>query len=146
MSFADLVAEAKRTKDFGLLVDAIPYAQFLGISVRERDGKPLSTLAHSDKNIGNPALPALHGGVIGAFLETAAIFHLLWEQQTILVPKTITITVDYLRSAGPVDTLARGTITKLGVRIANVRVEAWQKSPEWPVATANANFLVTPAE
>lgn len=141
-----MIAEARRTGIFDPVVDAIPYARFLGISVAEHDGGLLSTLAYSDHIIGNPALPAIHGGVIGAFLETAAIFHLLWEQESSQLPKTITVTVDYLRSAGPHDTYARGVITKLGARIANVRVEAWQSGPDRPVAAANANFLVTPAE
>lgn len=146
MTLEERIQEAKRSKQFGPLVDAIPYARFLGISVDERDGELTSTLAFSDHIVGNPALPAIHGGVIGAFLETAAIFHLLWERETVQVPKTITVTVDYLRSAGPADTHARAVITKLGARIANVRAEAWQTGPDRPVATANANFLVTPKE
>lgn len=145
MTFEALISEAKRTGEFDPVVAAIPYARFLGMSVGESDGHPLSILAYSDKIVGNPALPAIHGGVIGAFLETAAIFQLLWEQETLQLPKTITVTVDYLRSAGPEDTFAKGVVTKLGARIANVRVEAWQSGPDRPVATANANFLVTPA-
>ncbi len=145
MTFEELISEAKRTGEFDPVVAAIPYARFLGMSVAERDGRPLSILAYSDKIVGNPALPAIHGGVIGAFLETAAIFQLLWEQETLHLPKTITVTVDYLRSAGPKDTFAKGVVTKLGARIANVRVEAWQSGPDRPVAAANVNFLVTPA-
>ncbi len=146
MTFEELISEAKRTGEFDPVVAAIPYARFLGMSVAERDGQPLSILSYSDKIVGNPALPAIHGGVIGAFLETAAIFQLLWEQETLHLPKTITVTVDYLRSAGAKDTFAKGVVTKLGARIANVRVEAWQSGPDRPVATANANFLVTPAD
>jgi hypothetical protein len=36
----------------------------------------------------------------------AAIFHLLWETETETVPKIVNITVDYLRSARPVDVIA----------------------------------------
>jgi acyl-coenzyme A thioesterase PaaI-like protein len=64
----------------------------------------------------------------------------------VLVPKTITITIDYLRSARPVDTFARGIVTKQGRRVANVRVEAWQEDPAQPVAAANAHFLVKTAQ
>lgn len=146
MKFADIVAAAAKEKDFSRLVDAVPYAKFLGITVDDRYGELIATLAYNPRNIGNPILPAIHGGVIGALLETTAIFHLLWQRESIQVPKIITITVDYLRSAGPVDTHAKGFITKLGSRVANVRIEAWQTSPDKPVAMANANFLVTPAE
>ena len=145
MNFTEITAAARESRDFGRLVDAIPYAKFLGITVNDRYGDLVATLAHNPRNIGNPILPAIHGGVIGALLETTAIFHLLWERESIQVPKIITITVDYLRSAGPVDTHARGFITKLGSRVANVRIEAWQTTPDKPVAMATANFLVTPA-
>ncbi|MBC7977355.1 MAG: PaaI family thioesterase [Myxococcales bacterium] len=92
--------------------------------------------------IGNPSLPALHGGTLGALLESAAIFQLLWQAETIVLPKTITLTVDYLRSGAPVDTHARGTITRQGRRVTNVRMEAWQADRAAPVATAHAIFLV----
>ncbi len=146
MKLMEIIAEAKASRDLGPFVEAIPYARFLGISVDNRYGELVTTLAFSEKNIGNPALPALHGGVIGALLETAAIFQLLWEQESVQVPKTITITVDFLRSAGPFDTHAKGVVTKLGSRVANVRALAWQTEPARPVAAVNANFLVTPAD
>ena len=66
-------------------------------------------------------------------------------QETLRIPKTITITVDYLRSAGPKDTYARAGVTKLGARVANVRVFAWQDDAARPVAGANANFMLSPA-
>ena len=96
----------------------------------------------ADHLIGNPALPALHGGTLGALLESSAIFELLWRAETIVLPKTITLTVDYLRSGGPHDTHARSIVTRHGRRVANVRVEAWQTDRATPVATAHAIFLV----
>jgi acyl-coenzyme A thioesterase PaaI-like protein len=143
--FVDLVAEARSRNDYAGLVDAIPYHRYLGIKLVELDGEMIATLPSNEKLIGNPMLPAIHGGVIGAFLETTAIFHLLGAGQTLHVPKTITITIDYRRSAGPVDTYAKGITTKLGSRIANVRAEDWQDDPARPVATANVNFLIVPA-
>jgi acyl-coenzyme A thioesterase PaaI-like protein len=80
--------------------------------------------------------------VVGAFLETAAIFQLLWQRETASVPKTINITVDYLRPAGPQDTWAKAVVTKQGRRIANVAVEAWQSQRDKPIASANCHFLL----
>jgi len=145
-SFADLLIEAKATKDFSGLIDVIPYHDYLGIGVREADGELIATLPHSDKIIGNPMLPAIHGGVVGAFLETTAIMHLMWAGQTLHVPKTITITIDFMRSARLIDTYAKAATTKLGKRVANVRAEAWQDDPARPVAAVNANFLIKPIE
>jgi acyl-coenzyme A thioesterase PaaI-like protein len=140
----ELIAEAKRAGDCRGLVGAIPYCERMGISARVTDGELHGKLAFSESVIGNPALPALHGGALGALLESTAIFQLLWSAETVVLPKTINITIDYLRSARTVDTFARGVITRHGRRVANVRVEAWQDDPERPIAIAYAHFLIMP--
>ncbi len=124
------------------LLAAIPYAQFLGLSASLDSGELLTTMRYAPHLVGNPALPALHGGTLGALLESAAVFSLLWAAETAVLPKTITITVDYLRSAGPKDTHARGIVTRLGRRVAAVRVEAWQDDRTQLCATATAHFLI----
>jgi uncharacterized protein (TIGR00369 family) len=90
-------------------------------------------------------LPAIHGGVIAALLESTAIFQLMWETEAIVLPKTITLTVDFLRSGRAVDTFARGILTRQGRRVANVRVEAWQDDRARPIAVASAHFLLKTA-
>ena len=50
-------------------------------------------MRYHDDLIGNTFLPAIHGGTLGAMLEMAAIFHLLWETETETVPKIVNITV-----------------------------------------------------
>jgi acyl-coenzyme A thioesterase PaaI-like protein len=142
----ELVRAARAAGDINRFIEAIPYARFLGISAAAEGGVLTAKLASSDKLIGNPALPAIHGGVVGAFLETTAILQLLWTLDSVRIPKTITITFDYLRTAGPFDTFARAEVTKLGSRVANVRAYAWQAEIAKPVTSANANFLITPAE
>ncbi len=99
-------------------------------------------MRYHDELIGNTFLPAIHGGTLGAMLEMAAIFHLLWETETETVPKIVNITVDYLRSARPLDVIAAAKVTKQGRRMVNVFVEAWQDDRAKPVATAQAHFLV----
>lgn len=142
MNLVERLTAAKQAHDFEALFDLIPYARFLGLGARLDDGELVTTMRYGDHLIGNPALPALHGGTLGALLESAAIFELLWRAETIVLPKTITLTVDYLRSGGPVDTHARGIVTRHGRRVANVRMEAWQADRTAPVATAHAVFLV----
>lgn len=144
-SMAELVRAARAAGDVNQFVAAIPYARFLGISASADGGVLTARLASSDRIIGNPALPAIHGGVVGAFLETVSILQLLWTSESIGIPKTITITIDFLRSAGPHETFARAEVTKLGSRVANVRAFAWQGDPAKPVTSANGNFLITPA-
>jgi acyl-coenzyme A thioesterase PaaI-like protein len=96
--------------------------------------------------IGNATRGALHGGTIGALLESTAILQTLWEAETVALPKIVTITIDFLRSGRPADTFARGTITKKGRRVVNVGVEAWQEDRKRPIARANAIFLLTPSD
>lgn len=129
------------------LLDGIPYCRFLGITVEASDdGEPgggmRSRLAFGPKIVGNTSLPAIHGGVIGAFLETAAVVELLRQARDSELPRPINLTIAYLRSARPLDTFASATVTKHGRRVANVRVEAWQDDPARPVATAHGHFLV----
>jgi uncharacterized protein (TIGR00369 family) len=138
----DRLEVARRAGDYQAFVDAVPYARFLGLSAGKVGDELVTTMRYGDHLVGNPALPALHGGTLGALLESAAIFELLWRAETIVLPKTITLTVDYLRSGAPADTHARGIVTRQGRRVTNVRMEAWQADRAAPIATAHAIFLV----
>jgi uncharacterized protein (TIGR00369 family) len=142
VTLIDRLTSAKRAQDYQGLLDVIPYAKFLGLTGSMDGDELITTMKFGDHLIGNPSLPALHGGTLGALLESAAIFELLWRAETIVLPKTITITVDYLRSAAAVDTHARGIVTRHGRRVTNVRMEAWQGDRKTLVASAHAIFLV----
>jgi uncharacterized protein (TIGR00369 family) len=126
------------------VLEAIPYARFLGVDAEQVDGLWHCVLPFRHEIVGNARLPAIHGGVLGAFLELTALLRLLDEGGTERVPKPITFSVDYLRSAGPATTRARADIFKLGRRVANVHVVAWQDDPSKPVASGNGKFLLPP--
>jgi len=135
-----------RKPDLQALVDAIPYCRFLGIEI-DRKGNELTTILRFDKKlIGNPVLPALHGGVVGAFLEVTAVIQLMLEAETEDLPKPVDIGIDYLRSGRPVDSYARATITKHGRRVCNVRAEAWQDERSRPIAALHGHFLIKPKD
>jgi uncharacterized protein (TIGR00369 family) len=142
MTLLDRMIAAKASQDYQGLLDLVPYASFLGLTAAVEDDQLITTMRYADHLIGNPSLPALHGGTLGALLESAAIFELLWRAETVVLPKTITLTVDYLRSGAPIDTHARGIVTRHGRRVTNVRMEAWQADRNAPIATAHAIFLV----
>lgn len=145
-SWAERVLAAKRRVDPAAIAAGIPYARFLGVSTELCDGRLVGRLRFSERLIGNPVLPALHGGTVGALLELTAIFTVLWEVDLVGIPKTINMTIDYLRSARAEDVEARARVTKQGRRVVNVFVEAWQSDPSKPVASANCHFLIEPAE
>jgi len=142
MTLLDRWAAAKQTRDLQALVDSIPYSKFLGLTARMEGEELITTMRYRDHLIGNAALPALHGGTLGALLESAAVFELLWRAETVLLPKTVSLTIDYLRSGAPLDTHAHCIITRQGRRVTTARMEAWQTDRSVPVASAHAIFLV----
>jgi len=134
--------EDARNTALQALIEDIPYARFLNVSV-DRRGDEITTTLHFDKKlIGNTALPAIHGGVTGALLELTASVQLAWLTPDHALPKTIDISIDYLRSGKPMDTFARAVIFKPGRRVANVRVEAWQLERARPIAALRGHFLL----
>lgn len=124
------------------LFEMVPYAKFLGIEFELKGDELTALLPFKDSLIGNPMLPALHGGVVGAMMELTAVAQIFLTQGTGKIPKTIDISIDYLRSGRPVPTFARAHVTKLGRRIANVRVEAWQANRGDPIAALHGHFLL----
>jgi uncharacterized protein (TIGR00369 family) len=121
-------------------LDRIPYARFLGVRAELHGDEVTLVLPFRHDLIGNPMLPALHGGVVGAFMELTAIAQLSLAASVTALPKTIDITIDYLRSGKPQDTYARARVVKVGRRIANVSVEAWQAERANPIAAMRGHF------
>ena len=136
------------------LLAEVPYIRWLGVTVDRHGDELTAVLPFSDKLIGNPVLPALHGGVTAAFLETTAVLGLLWAtlegrpglagsaEGLPRLPKTIDFTIDYLRSGLARDAYARARVVRLGRRYASVQVEAWQDRRDRPFAQANGHFLM----
>lgn len=121
----------------------IPYARFLGLRGELKGDELTLVLPFQEHLIGNPTLPALHGGIVGALMEFTALTQLAVLSKGMRFAKTIDIGVDYLRSGRPVDTYARARVIKIGRRIANVQVEAWQAERGQPIAAMHGHFLVT---
>ncbi|TVR79290.1 MAG: PaaI family thioesterase [Rhodospirillales bacterium] len=132
----------KRAGNITAINDLIPYARTVGLEATVDARGLVTVLRFRESNIGNTLIRAIHGGVIGALLEHAAILHLLEQTEIAVVPKIVNLSVDYLRPCLAADTFARGRVIKQGRRIANVRAEAWQADPERPVAAAHAHFLI----
>ena len=156
------VVKQRRDAALRALLSGVPYIQYLGIQFDRRGDELTAILPFDEKLIGNPVLPALHGGVTAAFLEVAAIIELswslLWEEMesgrldpaTIAatppaLPKTIDFTVDYLRAGLPRDAYARARVNRSGRRYASVHVEAWQDNRSRLFAQGTGHFLMPPA-
>jgi acyl-coenzyme A thioesterase PaaI-like protein len=148
------VVKQRRDEALAGLVARVPYIQYLGVSFDRRGDELTGVLTFQDKLIGNPLLPAIHGGVTAAFLEITSVITLSWSSQWDALeaggdalelprlPKTIDFTVDYLRSGLPRDAYARARITRAGRRYASVHVEAWQDNRSKLYAQATGHFLM----
>ncbi len=156
------VQVVKQRRDIALraLAGGVPYIQYLGVSFDRRGDELTAILPYDEKLIGNPFLPAIHGGVTAAFLEITAMITLSWSWiwadlesgaldldaleagQLPRLPKTIDFTVDYLRSGLPRDAYARARVTRSGRRYGSVQAEAWQDNRDRPFAQATAHFLM----
>ncbi|MBW3558383.1 MAG: PaaI family thioesterase [Proteobacteria bacterium] len=119
----------------------IPYVAHLGVRAELHGDEMTAVLPYSEHLIGNPMLPALHGGVIGGFMELTAAIQLSLQSGD-GAPKPIDVTVEYLRSGRPRDTFARAEVKKVGRRIANVQVETWQEARAKPIAALRGHFLL----
>ena len=115
-----------------------PFARCLGIRVGD-DGTLV--MPFSEKIIGNPILPAIHGGMTGAFLETTAIVGVTRELG-VAPPKPIGLTINYLRSGRALDSFARVSIVKQGRRVVAFEAQAWQDDPAKPIASAFGHFML----
>lgn len=154
------VIKNRRDKALAAMVGGVPYIRFMGVHFDRRGDELTAVMSYDEKLIGNPMLPAIHGGATASFLEVTAIvnlgFQMLWDDiesgaldaETLTpetlprMPKTIDFTVDYLRSGLPRDAYARARVNRSGRRYASVHVEAWQDNHARPFAQATGHFLM----
>jgi uncharacterized protein (TIGR00369 family) len=121
----------------------VPYVRFLGMRAELSGDEMTAILPFAPHLVGNSHLPALHGGVIGAFLEMTALAQLSFTQGSAKVHKTIDVTIEYLRPGRALTTYARADLRKVGRRVANVHVEAWQEARDQPIAFLRGHFLLS---
>lgn len=125
-----------------------PYARTIGIRHEgDEDGAPVLAFEFTGDVEGRPQ--HLHGGATSGLLETAG-YALLRRELSRLDRthrlKPINITVQFLSAGKQRTTYAKGRITKLGRRNANITVEAWQDDRDRPIATAIMNIMMAEPE
>lgn len=141
MILQSLVNEAHASGDYSRLIGVIPYARTIGVECHRFGDEVIFRLPANPDNLGNPILPAIHGGVIGGFMEISASLYLIMFQPVPRLPKIVDFSLDYLRAGLHRDTFVACELTRQGNRVANVIVHAWQKSRQEPIALARAHFL-----
>lgn len=115
---------------------AAPIAEWLGFSSQITGEDWLYRLAFNETHIGNPAIRALHGGVIAAFLELAMQAELEASGRT--PEATVNVTIDYVASSRAEDMTARVRVIRIGRRLAFLEAEGRQADGSRLVAVARA--------
>lgn len=123
------------------------YARLLGIIFAlDRDGAPICEMRPTITALNQPG--SLHGGATASLLEQAgraAIGHAISAASNggrTPKAKLVQMTVDYLRTGPDALCYARGDISRLGGRVANVEVHAWSDDRGKPFAAARLTFLL----
>jgi uncharacterized protein (TIGR00369 family) len=120
-----------------------PFARWLGIRDHEQGSEHgILVMPFSPKIVGNPILPAIHGGMTGAFLETTAVVGVTRELGVAAMPKPIGLTINYLRSGRALDSYASVSIVKQGRRVVAFEAQAWQDDRAKPIASAFGHFML----
>jgi len=143
---AEKIQRAQSSSSPNLIIDAVPYARLLGMrGLYEPDAEGGGLIFHlppKKSNVGNPTLPALHGGAIGGFMEMAATIHVLMSMDIVKVPKVVDFSIDYVRAGRFEDTWASCSVVRQGNKLVNVAIQTWQQDRGASIATARAHFLM----
>ena len=142
MNLDAIISECKQANDYETLIRAIPYARTIGMRCLRAGDEVIFTLPARKENIGNPTLPAIHGGVLGGFIEQSAIIRILMLLEKPNFPKVIDLSIDYLSAGHFQETYAECVVLRMGRRIANVSVSVWQTQKAKPIATARVHLLL----
>lgn len=142
MTLIELMQQCRETNDYQALVDKVPYAQTIGVQCFCAGEEVTFHLPAKESNIGNPTLPAIHGGVLGGFIEQSAILFVLMFMEQPRFPKIIDLSIDYLSAGLYQNTYAECRILRMGRRLANVAVTVWQTKKAQPICTARAHLLL----
>ena len=122
----------------------IPFNRWLGLRCQEIDaGRVRVELPFRDELIGNPEIPALHGGTISATLDTTgglAVWSLARPMDRV---STIDLRVDYLRPGRPEPLTATAEVVRLGNRVGVAQLRALHEGDEdRPVAAGMGVYSV----
>lgn len=121
---------------------ALPYVRAMGLDAGFEQDELICRLNFAEHLIGNPLLPALHGGVVGALLHFTATAQLMLELRTHSLPRVSTASIEYLASPGARTSYASATIISRSRRFAGLRAVAWQQDRASPVAAGSLQFLI----
>ncbi|MHB8584730.1 MAG: PaaI family thioesterase [Thermoplasmatota archaeon] len=126
------------------LIQVPPFHAWLGVRLESvSEERATLRVPYRPELIGNPLIPAIHGGILAALIDLAGGV-VLFAQLGIPTP-TIDMRIDYLRPAlAELDLVAEARAVSVGATIAYVDIEVRQigRGQPWNHATAPEARLV----
>ena len=107
-----------------------PIDRWLSLNAIDGEGRVVRKMTPDDKHLGNPAIRAIHGGVVTLFLERVAELELLAGEGAPSKSAIVNTNVDFLRSAKLKPMFGTADIVRRGRRLAVINAKAWQNDPE----------------
>jgi uncharacterized protein (TIGR00369 family) len=127
------------------MVGGTPQSAALGFEfVSMEPGVGIMKVPYRDELVGDPETGVVSGGVITTLLDQACGLAIKAAQADFSGTATLDLRIDYMRPAEPGRTIfGRAHCYKLTHSIAFVRAAAYEDSPDDPIATAQAAFMLT---
>ena len=124
----------------------IPFNRLLGLRCIEiRDGHVRVELPFRPELVGNPEIPALHGGAISSTLDTTGGLAVWSHARPMDRVSTIDLRVDFLRPGRAEPLIAEAEVVRLGNRVGVAELRAFHPGAEdKPVAAGMGVYSVNP--
>lgn len=129
-----IAAADERLARINAFATKAPIARWLGFSARAEGDDIVFQLEFDEMHIGNPAIRAIHGGVIATFLEFAM------QSDLAATSRAVSLSVDYVASSRAENMVACVRRIREGRRLTFLEASGWQGEDRRLVATARACF------
>jgi uncharacterized protein (TIGR00369 family) len=138
----------ERLKLLSKLTNAAPLSRALGFEMVSVEPAVATLKApYRPEMIGDPDTGVIAGGVVTALLDHTCGQAVHAAMTGMMMTATLDLRIDYMRPAEPgLELFARAHCYKLTHSIAFVRAVAYEHTPDDPVATAQAAFMLNPTD
>lgn len=109
----------------------IPFNRFLGMRCIEvGNGRAVTELPFRPELVGNPEIPALHGGAMSSILDTTGGLAVWSKARPDDRVSTIDLRVDYLRPGRAEPLVVVAEVVRLGNRVGVATLRAYHRAAE----------------
>jgi uncharacterized protein (TIGR00369 family) len=122
-------------------IDDSPFASWLDFQTLSTPDGLRAVLPFQEKNVGNPFIRSLHGGIVSASMECSGGLLAAHLHKLDRIQKPASISISYIRSTVADDLNIFVSSIKTGARLTFLNAQAWQDDKNKLVAVATMTFL-----